>query len=113
MREITLAVESPQIKINGAVFDLQLSDMEIYARAQALNQKLQKYNEKPLDAFATEEILADVAEAAGLLDEILGTGATRKISRGRPVRLALALKWLNLIATEAANHYAELVTGEE
>lgn len=51
MRKITLAVQAPQLKINGTVFDFQLSDMEIYAQAQASNQKLQKYNEKPLESF--------------------------------------------------------------
>lgn len=112
MRELTLEVEQPQIKINGILFDLQLSDMEIYSRAQELIARFEKYATRPLSEFMPDETMADVGDAVGFLDEMLGDGAARRISRGRPVRMSLALKWISKIAEEAASHYAELVTGE-
>lgn len=113
MREITLPIEAPKIKINGDMYDLKMSDIEIYNRSQQLFVKCQKYADKPASDFDTSEILADLSELTGFIDEMLGEGATRRISHGRPVRMALALGWIGAIAGEAAAHYAELVTSEE
>ena len=105
MRELTLRVENPKIKINGRVFALLLSDLELYARAQALFERYARFADTPRTA---EEVLAAAAEAMALLEEALGAGAAGVIADGRPVSLALAVEWLGALAQEAAEHYADL-----
>ena len=57
MRELTLRVENPRIKINGAVFALCLSDAELYLRAQTLFAGFAARADAPLTG-------AEVAQAA-------------------------------------------------
>ena len=110
MRELTLRVETPMIRINGQVFSLQLSDMELYARAQALFERCERLAAGPR---STEAVLAASRDAAALLNEALGKSAVQTISGGAPVSLALALEWLGALAHEAAEHYAELAVAED
>ena len=112
MREINLPIETAKIKINGMVFELHMSDLDIYNRAQEIHQKFQKYNERPTDSFPPEEVLADCNELAGFLDSMLGEGAVARISKGKPVRMAMLFRWIDVIAEDAASHYAELIEGE-
>lgn len=110
MREINLPVETPQIKINSKVYDVQLSDLEILERAQ---NAFVKYGGWGNSIHEADESIAAMKELVGLIDEILGEGATKRISGGRPVRMDLAVKWLAAIAAEAADHYAEMVVSDE
>lgn len=110
MRELELRVERPQIRINGHVFDLQLSDMEIYIRAQALLERYAHFADSPR---TTGEALAAAQELTGFLEELLGPGALRIISDGKPVSLRLTAEWLGAIAREAAGHYADAVMEED
>ena len=107
MIKLTLPVETPQIEINGNVFDLLMSDTEIIARANALQKQFSKYTERPVSDFGTDEILADCDTARGFLDEMLGEGATKKLSRGKPVRLQLLIRWITMVAEAEAAVYAE------
>ncbi len=111
MIKLTLPVENPQIEINGNVFDLQMSDTEIIAKANDLHKQWQKYAEKPASGFGVEEILADCETARVFLDEMLGDGATKKLSRGRPVRLQLLIKWITMVTEAVSAAYAEAVVG--
>ena len=110
MRELTLRVESPTIRINGQVYNLQLSDMELYTRAQALFERCERLAAGPR---STEAVLAASRDAVALLDDALGRGAAQAIGGGAPVSLALALDWLGALAREAAEHYAELAVAED
>jgi len=113
MIKITLPVENPQIEINGIVFDLQMSEVEIMARANELQKKWsEKYSEKPASEFTPEQIIPDMQEACSFIDEMLGAGATKRLSHGRPVRLQLMIRWITRVAEAAAATYAEAVTGE-
>ena len=112
IRQLTLPVESPQIEINGVVFDLQMSDLDIFSRAQELFNKFQKYNKKTMKEFPLDEVVADCKEAAGFLDEMLGAGATYRISGGKPVCFATLLQWVTLVSADAATNYSELVVRE-
>lgn len=110
MRELMLRVERPQIKINGQVFDLRLTDIELYTRAQALFERLEGFASLPR---TTEEMLMTLREVTALLDEALGEGATHAISDGAPVSLPLAIEWLGALAGEAAAHYVDGVLKED
>jgi hypothetical protein len=105
MRELTLRVEDPNIRINGHVFTLRLTDLELFTRVQALYERYERIAAEERDA---ETVLAAAGEAAALLEEALGSGAVGVIAGGRPVSLALAVEWLGALAKEAAEHYAEL-----
>lgn len=110
MRELTLRVEHPQIRINGRAFGLRLSDMELYTRAQALFKRLEHLADTPCTG---EELLSALREVTALLNETLGDGATLAISEGGPVSLPLAVEWLGALAEEAAAHYADGVLEED
>ncbi len=107
MIKLTLPVENPQIEINGKVFDLHLSDTEIISKANDLQKQYAKYAEKPASDFGVDEILSDCEAARAFLDEMLGEGATKKLSRGKPVRLQLLIRWLTMVAEAEAAVYAE------
>lgn len=110
MRQLTLRVEDPRIEINGQGFALLMSDMELYASAQALLDRCTALGEGAPDPA---RVLEAAHEAAALLDAALGEGALRRISGGRPVSLPLALEWLGALAREAAEHYTELLLAED
>lgn len=109
MRELQLRVESPKIRINGRVFDLRLSDLEIYEKTGALFGRFERFAAGPHTAA---EILAAAGEAAALLEAILGEGAAAAIGGGQPVSLRLMVEWLGEIAREAADHYADAAEAE-
>lgn len=109
MRELYLPVENPQIKVNGHVFDLQMSDLEIY---QYANDTLVKYGGYASEEHTPEETLSALREMVGSIDRILGEGATKTISGGRPVRMHLAVLWLAKIAEAAAASFEEAVTND-
>jgi len=110
MRELTMRVERPQIKINGQLFDLHLTDIELYTRAQAVLEGLEQFHDAPR---TPEEVLSALREVTGLLEASLGEGATRAISNGAPVSLPLAIEWLGTLAGEAAAHYVDGVLEED
>jgi hypothetical protein len=111
VRELLLRVETPQININGHRFDLRLSDLELFTRAQALFERYERFTDTP---HPPREVLEAAREVAALLEEALGEGALMKISDGRPVSLALAMEWLAALAQEAANNcLAEALNDEE
>lgn len=111
MIKLTLPVENPQIEINGKVFDLQLSDTEIISKANDLQKQLSKYADKPASDFGVDEILSDCEAARAFLDEMLGEGATKKLSKGRPVRLQLMIRWITAVAEGVSAAYADTVVG--
>lgn len=109
MREITLPVENPQLKVNGHVFDLRMTELEIYEYA---NNALEKYRNYSQAGHTDAETLSALRELVGTVDSILGEGATKVISGGRPVRMHLAILWLAKIAAAAAASYAEAIAGD-
>ena len=104
MRELTLRVEDPQLSINGQVYALQLTDVELFTRAQAVLDACARLGNAPAD---TAQLLAAAHGAVAVLDAALGEGAALRISGGRPVSLPLALEWLATLAREAAEHCAD------
>ena len=94
MKVLNLAVpELEQIEINGEVFDVLMSDADIVNKCANYHKKY-----KNTDIKNIEQIRAAVNEGMGLIDDILGEGAVKKISRGRPVSMATATNWLTAIS---------------
>lgn len=109
MRKITLAVDNPQININGKVFDIQKSDLEIYAMGVEIAAKFENYD---ISKHTPAEILTALQEITGVIEQILGEGATRKISGGKPVSMKRAMGWIADIAENAAATYSEDIGDE-
>ena len=84
-----------KIDINGDVFEILKSDIDILNKSAELQFK---YSDLKKDDV--KSIQAAVNEIAAYIDEILGEGAAYKISRGKPVNAALAVEWLTLICAE-------------
>ncbi len=106
MKEINFKFQPvPAIKVNGLVFEMRMSDADIFDRAQTLAKKYKTISK----ATTTAKILAGAKECAALVDEILGEGAMKKLTQGQPVRLTDALKLMNLIVDAAAASYTEKV----
>ena len=99
MRKLTLNLPEPeQIEINGDIFEIQKSDVDILNKSAGLQSKysdLQKDDIKSIQA-AVNEIIA-------FIDEILGGGAAVKISKGKPVSIMLAIQWLTAICAEISS----------
>ena len=110
MREVTLRVEDPSIRINGQVYTLRLNDLTLYTRVRTL---LEKCAGLAAGATTAEAALAVAGEANAILTDALGEGAVSAISGGRPVSLSLMLEWLSLLAQEAAGHYAREALRED
>ncbi len=110
MRTLQLRVETPEICINGHMFALQLTDLELYSRAQALLECLTQLDKQPRTA---EELLAATGDVAALLEAALGAGAMGIIGDGKPVNLPLAIEWLGALAQEAAQHYTDIALDDE
>ena len=104
MKEITLRHEQPQIKIDGIVFDLKMSDYDVIKRCQEIFTKYQGYAEKE---HAVDELLADLEDIRSTVDAMRGDGAMKKLSRGLPVGISLAIEWVAAISTAMSEEYAE------
>ena len=96
MRKLNLNIpETQKIEINGDIFDIQKSDIDILNKSAELQLKyadLKKDDIKSIQAAVNEIIL--------FIDDILGESATIKISKGKPVSTALAIEWLTEICNE-------------
>ena len=110
MREVTLRVEDPAIRINGQVYALRINDLTLYTRVQALMEQCAGL---AAGAVTADTALAVFGEANAIFTDALGDGAVSAISGGRPVSLPLMLEWLSLLAQEAAGYYAREALRED
>ena len=107
MKEITLRHEQPQIKIDGIVFDLQMSDYDIIKRCNEIFTKYKNYDKKK---HSVDDIIAHLTDIRSTIDSMLGDGAMVKLAKGKPVGIALAIEWVASIARALSEEYAENVT---
>ncbi|MDD3212307.1 MAG: hypothetical protein PHY64_01465 [Eubacteriales bacterium] len=110
MRELHLRAEHPKIRLNGRVFSLLLSDLDLYLRARALFAEYERIAREPK---VEEALLAAAQQTTALLETALGPDAVPYLSGGHPVGLPLAMEWLGELAREAAEHYTELALSDE
>ena len=99
MRKLILNVpETQEIDINGDIFEIRKSDIDILNKSAELQVK---YSDLKKDDV--KSIQAAVNEIVAFIDDILGEGAAVKISGGKPVNIALAIEWLTAICSEISS----------
>ncbi|MCL2772357.1 MAG: hypothetical protein FWD71_03320 [Oscillospiraceae bacterium] len=90
MKKLSLdAPATEQIEINGEIFDVNMSDIDIINKCADLSRE---YADLKKDDI--ESIKSAVNEIIGFIDKILGDGAVVKISNGKPVNTVTAYNWL-------------------
>lgn len=98
MRSLILEVpEDLRIEINGHIFNVNKSDIDI------LN-KLAEFQSKYADLKKGDfkRIREAVNDVIAYIDEILGESAFMKISGSKPVNITRVFSWLNLISREVS-----------
>lgn len=107
MRELNFSFHVPQIKINGLVFDLKKSDIEICEIAKNAQERLRGLNTEDVD-----EIISACKATAFDIDSILGDGALAKIAGGKPIGIIKQIEILVAIASEGTREYIDYVKNE-
>ena len=96
MKNLILDVpDNLQIGINGHIFDVKQSDIDIINKCVEFQGK---YAGLQKDDVA--EIKNAVNSFIAYIDEILGDGAVLKISGGKPVSISCVVSWLIAICGE-------------
>lgn len=104
MRKVTFNLpEYKQIEVNGAIFDILRADVDILQKAEALRDQYSSITE----ASDFNDIMSAVREVVGYVDEILGEGATMKITQGRPIGLVESFQLVSLICEAVVEEYKQ------
>lgn len=109
MKELNFDIEVKKIKINGYVFDILKSDIDVLERADNL---LQRYEKELTNVTSdTEEgrkkITKAILEARDYIDVMLGEGALHKMANGKPVGLVQAIDIMKEVAAAVVRTYQE------
>lgn len=105
MRELSLTVNNPKLKINGVVFSVRMNDAEIMHMASEVRERCK--NIAPED---TKNVLETARYLADCIDQVLGEGAVKTISNGAPVSVRRMVEWFGLIVDNALGaHFDKLV----
>lgn len=106
MRNLTLDMpDDLQIKINGHIFSVSKSDVDILNECAEFQSK---YGNLKRDDISG---IKDAANAfINYIDEILGDGAVLKISGGKPVSISRAVGWLTAICGEISRADDEYIS---
>lgn len=107
MKKLTIDIEQPQIEINGIVFDLLKSDADIYHDALKMQEEF-----KGLNAKDTHAVYEACEKAAAYIDAILGKGALKKLSGGKPVGLVKQIQIMSQIAESCQESYSDYIESE-
>lgn len=105
MRSIKIAFDQPQIEVNGFVFDLLKSDADIFEDAMRIAEQY-----KDIDVTNKDAVYAALKTMVGYVDTVLGDGAMKKISGGKPVSIAKAQECMIRIASAARDSYASAIS---
>lgn len=108
MRKISKPLpDLKQIEINEIVFDVLKADLDIMEKATILVDKYSDLKETDL-----KEIVDGVKECVAYIDEILGQGATAKITQGRPLGLNYAVDLMQDICVAVIEEYNQKIADE-
>ena len=114
MKKIKLAIpEVEQIEINGIVFDILKSNVEILNRAADLDAQYAKINIKDRSSDNINRIRLWANGVVNFIDEILGKGSVNKIAQGRPVKAETAIEWLTAICEAIGKETEEKDTKDD
>jgi len=105
---------SKKIKVNGHVFEVQRTDMDVLEKANMLMEKYEKFKDSAelKGVEGLKAITSAVHEAAAFTDEMLGEGAMKKIFGGKPVGLGMSIKVMRDIARCVIELYSDEIDGE-
>jgi len=107
-----LELELPQlaqIEINGDIFSIYKSDVDILNKSRELTDKYGKIKENDKSAKNIKLITDGANEIISYIDEILGTGAVALISKGLPVSITMACGWLTEICRTVTGNIDDYV----
>jgi len=108
MKKVELIIpEQEQIEINGDIFAIHKSDIDILNKSAEFTSKYSRIKGK--DAKNAALITKGANEIISFIDEILGEGAVAKISRGNPVSIVTACSWLTAICQEINKNSDEYI----
>lgn len=107
MRKLTFEFNTPQIEVNGHIFDMKVSDIDILDSALNLAEEF-----KGLTGEDPKAVVAAIRKCEKVIDSILGDGALKKIADGKPVRLVDAIDVMITVSREAVSAYNEKISDE-
>ena len=92
--------ELEQIDINGDIFEIHKSDVDVLNKSAELTEKYKGIDKIKKIEDKIRVTSEGAKELTDFLDEVLGDGALHKISRGRPVSFKMLVDWLYAICGE-------------
>lgn len=107
MQKLHFDFEQPQLEVNGIVFDVLKSDGDIMLDALELQERC-----KDINTNDPEAVKSAIRAAADCIDGILGEGALKKISGGRPVNLQKSIDVMVAVARAAAESMNDYMAAE-
>lgn len=107
MKKLSFDFNVPQIEVNGHIFDLQISDIDVLEAAILIADEFRGLTEKdPL------KIVAAVRKCESVINSILGEGALAKITSGKPVGLVDVVKVLDGVTRSVVMAYNDKISDE-
>ena len=107
MRKLKLELpEIEQIEINGEVFEIHKTDIDILNKSVEFQARAEEIRNKYDDNLAKEAVI----EMVDFFDEILGKGAAAKIAKGRPVGLKHIAEWLTALCSTIGESSAAYIS---
>jgi hypothetical protein len=107
MKRIAQKPTMNTVEINGDVFEIMVSDCEVYAEGKKIFAECVSLD--VLDSEAVRRLLMRIAD---MVDNTLGPGSMRRITRGKPVNMTESLNVLNAIVESCTARYAEYIARE-
>ncbi len=107
MRKLAFDSKMPKIEIGGMMFELRMSDGDVYAAGRDVVAECAH-----LQTGNPWAVRAVIERICGMIDEALGSGAMAKIAQGKPVSLAFALKVFNGIVESCSARYSNYIRRE-
>ena len=98
--------EYRQLEINGHVFDILKSDSDVMMKAEELrNRYAGLASRESVKDTGLSEIIDAVKSVISYIDEMLGEGATAKITAGKPLGIVPAIQLMTLICQAVVEEY--------
>ena len=95
--------DPPVVRFNGTEYPLKVNEADVFEHAVVLRERY-----KSVDASKDmTEITAAVRACAAEIDSLLGKGALKKMSGGKPVRMADVIEVTGMILDAVAAEYAK------
>lgn len=104
MRKIENREGWQRVMIAGSIFELRLSDGEVYRMGRETLKKC-----AVLDTSDPNAVLDALYAVCGAIDYMLGEGSVKKIVGDAPVSLPAALRIMNSIVKACSDRYAEYI----